>query len=279
MTPATALLAALVGITLLVGQLVAFGAVGDASLAGDRGWMVVGTVGMALPWLVGAALLVVRVRLGVAVLATVAVLTVPVMLLGWVLTVATQLLGLGTLGWGLAPWSAVLLNLVLVAAMGSVGWLAWQQAPPRFPVPPRPPVHPAYAAAAVAAASGLVLETTTFRTPSGALWSFLPTVFHFGPDLTVLLSMVVVLLAVAAVLLTAPALEPAVGGAVVLTYVVPTLLTEGANLGRAAASPELAIAPTAVLVGVGLVVLGGFGLRWVREGRARTGAATVTATA
>jgi hypothetical protein len=273
-TRATALLAALVGITLLVGQLVAFGMVQDAALEGERGWVVLGIVGVVLPWLVGAVLLVVRERLGVAVLVTAAVLTVPVMLLGWVLTVASQLLGLGTLGWGMAPWTAVVLNLVIVAAMGSVGWLAWQQAPLRFPVPARPRAHPMYVAAAVAAASGLLIDTTTFRTPSGSLWSYLPTVFHFGPDLTVLVSVTVLLLAVGAVLVTAPALDPAVGGVLVLTYALPTLVTEGANLGRAAASPELAIAPTAVLVGGGLVALVGLGVRWLVATRDPTGAAT-----
>jgi hypothetical protein len=80
--------------TLIVGQAAAIGSLDDPASTAIRGWLWLGTVAFAAPWLVGAVLLLVRVQLGAIVVAAAATLAVPGLLLGWVLAVGAQLVGM-----------------------------------------------------------------------------------------------------------------------------------------------------------------------------------------
>ena len=216
----------------------------------------------ALPWAVGAALLLGRrPRLGTAVVATAAVLLVPT--LGPVVRSVRGLLtgpGAGatvetvTILGGAALWLlAVGTGVLAVVLRPRGGWREGATGP-----------RNGFTAAATLAWFGTTFASTAYA-PPGAPRRFL--------ELPVDAEGVVAVLAyglpavAAAVLWAAPRLAPGVGAAVLLTYVVPELGAAIASVQEVRTVPDVIFTPAGILAPVGLLALLGFAAMWVRAAR------------
>jgi hypothetical protein len=217
----------------------------------------------ALPWAVGAALLAARrPRLGTAVVVTAAVLLVPT--LAPVLRVAQVVVtGPGAettadtvmiLGGAVLWLMSVLTGVVAFALRPRGGWREGAAGP-----------RHGFTAAATLAWLGTAFASTAYA-PPGAPRRFVE--LPAGPDGIAIVATIGLPLVAAAVLWVAPRLAPALGTAVLLTYVVPELATTVASVQEVRTVPGVILTPAGVLAPVGLVALLGFAAAWTRAARA-----------
>jgi hypothetical protein len=221
----------------------------------------------ALPWAVGAGLVAARrPRLGTAVVVTAAVLLVPT--LAPVLRAAQEVLtGAGatatadtvTILGGAALWLvSVVTGVVAFVLRPRGGWREGATGP-----------HHGFTAAATLAWLGTMFASTAYA-PPGAPRRFVE--LPAGPDGIAAIATFGLPLVAAAVLWAAPRLTPAVGTAVLLTYVVPELADVIVSVQEVRTVPDVIFTPAGVLAPVGLLALLGFAAVWVRAVRGdRTG--------
>jgi hypothetical protein len=223
---------------------------------------VVLAVAGALPWAVGAVLVAVRrPRLGTAVVVTAAVLLVPTLapvlrtaqlaLTGPSATTADTIMILG----GAVLWLvSVLTGVVAFALRPREGWREGATGP-----------RHGFTAAATLAWLGTVFASTAYA-PPGAPRRFVE--LPAAADGIAAIATIGMPLVAAAVLWAAPRLTPAVGTAVLLTYVVPELAAVIASVQEVRTVPHVIFTPAGVLAPVGLVALLGFAAAWTRAARA-----------
>jgi hypothetical protein len=217
----------------------------------------------ALPWGVGAALIAARrPRLGTAVLVTAAVLVVP--------TLGSVLRGLQEL---LADPGAAAAGDTMTIVGGAVLWLfavttgvlAWTFRPrDGWREGATGPRH-GFTAAATLAWLGTTFARTAYA-PAGAPRRFIE--LPAAPEGVMAVAIVGMPLIAAAVLWAAPRLAPAVGTAVLLTYVVPELAASIAAVQEVRTVTDVIFTPAGLLGPVGLLALLGFAVAWAREARA-----------
>lgn len=220
------------------------------------------SVGWALPWVVGAAILAWgRPRVGTAVVVVVAALS----LSDVVGTVELAVGAVGHLAWDVATLSALGALVVWLSGIGAgaCAWLGRPEGPWRLDAPGPGGL---FTAAAIAAWLPTAFQSIAFA-PPGAPRRF---VEPLASDLDAASAPLLVdPLIVALVLLVAPRLRLLLAGAVTLTFALPQLVTQLATL-RLAVLQELTIpTPSGVAGVVGLVVLVVVGSRWVVRGRRR----------
>lgn len=216
----------------------------------------------ALPWAVGAALLLARrARLGTAVLVTAAALLVPT--LGPVVRSVQGLLagpGVGatagavTILGGAALWLlAVVTGVLAFALRPRDGWRDGASGP-----------RHGFTAAATVAWLGTTFARTAYA-PPGAPRRFIELPIDpegIGAALAYGLPVIA-----AVVLWAAPRLTPGVGAAVLLTYAVPELAAAVASVQEVRTVPGVIFTPAGVLAPLGLLALLGFALGWIRTAR------------
>jgi hypothetical protein len=227
------------------------------------------SVGWALPWAVGAAILAWgRPRVGTAIVVAVAVLSLVEVV--WVARLVTSVAEDAALD----PLTVGAIGTAVAWAMGTAaGVTAWLARPRGAWRDGAPGPGGLFTAAAIAAWLPTAFESIAFA-PPGAPRRF---VEPLATDLDVASAPFIAHpLVVALVLLVAPRLRLVVAGAVTLTFALPQLASHAATL-RTAVLQDLTIpTPAGVLGLAGLVVLVPVGVVWVVRGRREpvSGAAT-----
>jgi hypothetical protein len=216
----------------------------------------------ALPWAVGAVLLAARrPRLGTAVLVTAAVLLVPA-LAPVLRTAQVVVTGSGAetsadtvmiLGGAVLWLVSVLTGVVAFVLRPRGGWREGATGP-----------RHGFTAAATLAWLGTLFASTAYA-PPGAPRRFVE--LPAGADGIAAIATFGLPLVAAAVLWAAPRLRPAVGAAVLLTYVVPELVTVVVSVQEVRTVPDVIFTPAGVCAPIGLLALLGFAIAWLRAAR------------